>query len=249
MTIEEFPPNYLFLSVPSSFLTSIQDKKVVLRAGLEPTTLCLEGRCSIQLSYRSTYYATGFFEGYAAPIPSHSRMSYTPSRSHIRSGRGHLASARTPSRSHIRSGRGRLASARVPARSHIRFGRRNTFFSELRRQIIQKAVCYNIPPPNEKSTRMSAKILKQTADRGREEIHPVRLLPAGSVARGAFLGKVIVFPGCFMKKSPGISPFLCSNSSKNNTGRVSGHADKFMNPTCRITRGRAKGIPSDRNPF
>ena len=29
--------------------------KVVLRAGLEPTTLCLEGRCSIQLSYRSTY--------------------------------------------------------------------------------------------------------------------------------------------------------------------------------------------------
>ena len=27
--------------------------KVVLRAGLEPTTLCLEGRCSIQLSYRS----------------------------------------------------------------------------------------------------------------------------------------------------------------------------------------------------
>ena len=28
--------------------------KVVLRAGLEPTTLCLEGRCSIQLSYRST---------------------------------------------------------------------------------------------------------------------------------------------------------------------------------------------------
>ena len=28
--------------------------KLVLRAGLEPTTLCLEGRCSIQLSYRST---------------------------------------------------------------------------------------------------------------------------------------------------------------------------------------------------
>lgn len=28
---------------------------MVLRAGLEPTTLCLEGRCSIQLSYRSTY--------------------------------------------------------------------------------------------------------------------------------------------------------------------------------------------------
>ena len=27
--------------------------KLVLRAGLEPTTLCLEGRCSIQLSYRS----------------------------------------------------------------------------------------------------------------------------------------------------------------------------------------------------
>ena len=51
--------------------------KVVLRAGLEPTTLCLEGRCSIQLSYRSTYYATGFFEGYATPIPSHRSMSYT----------------------------------------------------------------------------------------------------------------------------------------------------------------------------
>ena len=30
-------------------------KKVVLRAGLEPTTLCLEGRCSIQLSYQSTF--------------------------------------------------------------------------------------------------------------------------------------------------------------------------------------------------
>ena len=29
--------------------------KLVLRAGLEPTTLCLEGRCSIQLSYRSTF--------------------------------------------------------------------------------------------------------------------------------------------------------------------------------------------------
>ena len=29
--------------------------KVVLRAGLEPTTLCLEGRCSIQLSYQSTF--------------------------------------------------------------------------------------------------------------------------------------------------------------------------------------------------
>ena len=28
---------------------------MVLRAGLEPTTLCLEGRCSIQLSYRSTF--------------------------------------------------------------------------------------------------------------------------------------------------------------------------------------------------
>ena len=29
--------------------------KLVLRAGLEPTTLCLEGRCSIQLSYQSTF--------------------------------------------------------------------------------------------------------------------------------------------------------------------------------------------------
>ena len=28
----------------------------MLRAGLEPTTLCLEGRCSIQLSYRSRSY-------------------------------------------------------------------------------------------------------------------------------------------------------------------------------------------------
>ena len=44
-------------------------------------------------------------------------------------------------------------------------GGETRFFSESRRQIIQKAVCYNIPPPNEKSTRMSAKILKQTADR------------------------------------------------------------------------------------
>ena len=30
--------------------------KLVLRAGLEPTTLCLEGRCSIQLSYRSVSF-------------------------------------------------------------------------------------------------------------------------------------------------------------------------------------------------
>ena len=30
--------------------------KLVLRAGLEPTTLCLEGRCSIQLSYRSILF-------------------------------------------------------------------------------------------------------------------------------------------------------------------------------------------------
>ena len=30
--------------------------KLVLRAGLEPTTLCLEGRCSIQLSYRSMIF-------------------------------------------------------------------------------------------------------------------------------------------------------------------------------------------------
>ena len=170
MSNEKFPPDYLFLPVPSPFLASIQGKKMVLRAGLEPTTICLEGRCSIQLSYRSTN-ATGFFEGYATPIQSHSRMSYAPAWSHIRSGRGSIA------------------CARVPARSHIRFGRRNTFFSELRRQIIQKAVCYNIPPPNEKSTRMSAKILKQTADRGQEENDSVRLLPAGSVIRDTILEK------------------------------------------------------------
>ena len=35
------------------FYASNLGKKLVLRAGLEPTTLCLEGRCSIQLSYRS----------------------------------------------------------------------------------------------------------------------------------------------------------------------------------------------------
>ena len=45
---------YQFL-LNQPFLASNQDKKLVLRAGLEPTTLCLEGRCSIQLSYRSTF--------------------------------------------------------------------------------------------------------------------------------------------------------------------------------------------------
>ena len=34
---------------------------MVLRAGLEPTTICLEGRCSIQLSYRSTFYMLSCF--------------------------------------------------------------------------------------------------------------------------------------------------------------------------------------------
>ena len=46
---------YQFLLI-QPFLASNQDKKLVLRAGLEPTTLCLEGRCSIQLSYRSKQY-------------------------------------------------------------------------------------------------------------------------------------------------------------------------------------------------
>ena len=45
---------YQFLLI-QPFLASNLDKKLVLRAGLEPTTLCLEGRCSIQLSYRSTH--------------------------------------------------------------------------------------------------------------------------------------------------------------------------------------------------
>ena len=31
------------------------------RAGLEPATLCLEGRCSIQLSYRGLRYYSGRF--------------------------------------------------------------------------------------------------------------------------------------------------------------------------------------------
>lgn len=31
------------------------DKKVVRPAGIEPTTHCLEGSCSIQLSYRRFY--------------------------------------------------------------------------------------------------------------------------------------------------------------------------------------------------
>ena len=75
-----------------------------------------------------------------------------------------------------------------PGRTSVSGGE-TRFFSELRRQIIQKAVCYNIPPPNEKSTRMSAKILKQTADRGQEENDSVRLLPAGSVIRDTILEK------------------------------------------------------------
>ncbi len=56
---------YQFL-LNQPFLTSNQDKKLVLRAGLEPTTLCLEGRCSIQLSYRSTIH------------PSHMRHPSSP---------------------------------------------------------------------------------------------------------------------------------------------------------------------------
>jgi len=35
---------YQFLLI-QPFLTSNRGKKLVLRAGLEPTTLCLEGRC------------------------------------------------------------------------------------------------------------------------------------------------------------------------------------------------------------
>lgn len=63
-----------------------------------------------------------------------------------------------------------------------------------------------------------------------------------------FFGESHCFFRLFHEKVPWFSPFLCSNSSKNNTGGISGHADKCMNPTCRITRDRAKGIPSDRNP-
>ena len=150
---------------------------MVLRAGLEPTTLCLEGRCSIQLSYRSTYYATGFFEGYATPIPSHSSMSYTLG----------LITHPVRARKHCFS----------PCPSPVRTsgpGGETRFFSESRRQIIQKAVCYNIPPPNEKSTRMSAKILKQTADRGQCHLKGTskngfrRLFASGQSPTGKFFG-------------------------------------------------------------
>ena len=33
---------------------------MVVRAGLEPATTCLEGRCSIQLSYRTAYALTAY---------------------------------------------------------------------------------------------------------------------------------------------------------------------------------------------
>ena len=39
---------------------------MVLRAGLEPTTLCLEGRCSIQLSYRSKSSESNHAEAHVA---------------------------------------------------------------------------------------------------------------------------------------------------------------------------------------
>ena len=150
---------------------------MVLRAGLEPTTLCLEGRCSIQLSYRSTYYATGFFEGYATTIPSHSSMSYTLGPV------AHPVRARTPC----------FCPCPSPVAHPVRAEKR-VFFSESRRQIIQKAVRYNIPPPNEKSTRMSAKILKQTADRGQCHLKGTskngfrRLFASGQSPTGKFFG-------------------------------------------------------------
>ena len=37
----------------------VKPRKVVLSLGLEPRTLCLEGRCSIQLSYKSKTGAGG----------------------------------------------------------------------------------------------------------------------------------------------------------------------------------------------
>ena len=133
----------------------------------------------------------------ALPVP------VPPARSYKRSGRGSIA--RVLGRSHKRSGRGSIARACVPARSNVRFGRRNAFFSESRRQIIQKAVCYNIPPLNEKSTRMSAKILKQTADRvqchlkndeievGRRFI-PFDYYPPDPSPEALFWGKSLFFP-------------------------------------------------------
>lgn len=45
---------------------------MVVRAGLEPATTCLEGRCSIQLSYRTAcaltpYNITSFVSFFKAP--------------------------------------------------------------------------------------------------------------------------------------------------------------------------------------
>ena len=42
-----------------SITGSTFEVKLVARAGLEPATTCLEGRCSIQLSYRAVWCVVG----------------------------------------------------------------------------------------------------------------------------------------------------------------------------------------------
>ena len=162
---------------------------MVLRAGLEPTTLCLEGRCSIQLSYRSTFSisfwknrqpdsisrlpimqirhcrATALSDICAARYPTcpsirHGRATALPDVRHCRaSALSSIRAARYPTQSSIRIGLERVCVCPCidPAESLIRQWKLGTVFTESWRQIIQKAVCYNIPSPEEKSTRISGK--------------------------------------------------------------------------------------------
>ena len=82
--------DYQFLSI-QPFLASNHDKKLVLRAGLEPTTLCLEGRCSIQLSYQSTFKQAVFPRASGGAITSNMEVKplrHTSSGGTIRPHRG-----------------------------------------------------------------------------------------------------------------------------------------------------------------